>query len=478
MSSKMGRLEGRIKVSSAWTATVGAGTATLAAGTYYHSSVDSTAADFLQSVADAFATAASTTCSITASLGENGTGIVTITFGVAKAITWISTDLRDVLGFDDDSASATVHTSSGSARGVWLPSCHYRAPEIPSSDFKGLPYTDTRMVMNAAGYAWHVSGQTHYQLPIEWPAVKAEKTRIARESTNSQSFERFWRDHIFGSAAWGHPGGPVRFYPDAATDTTYVEYRVMEPLGSFEPQPLLEGLPTGPHRVAMRLLAIGDDPSTSADRLTIGVSLLTSGSNTTDATSFATASVAPGSNRAVYLGVIGSSSAGDTTPTATGNGLTWVAEESIAVPGTNNRRLTVFRAMGASPSAGAITIDWGATSQLSAAWVVVECANVNTSGTNASGATRQSTSNTTTSGTSLTGTLASLDHASNVHLCFVGNDVGAVTPDADFAELGDVGVSGALIRAQASWAVNETVCTSTFSSGNAACVSLEVKSGT
>lgn len=478
MSSKMGRLEGRIKVASAWTATVGAGTATVAAGTYYLSSVDSTAADFLQTVADAFATAASTTCSITASLGENGTGIVTITFGSAKAIAWISTDLRDVLGFDDDSASATVHTSVGSARSVWLPSCHYRAPEIPSDTFKGLPYTDTRMVMNQAGYSWHVSGQTHYQLPIEWPAVTAEKTRITRESTNSQSFERFWRDHIFGSATWGRPGGPVRLYPDASSDSAYVEYRVMEPLGSFEPQPLLPDLPTGPHRVAMRLLAIGDDPSTSADRLTISVSALTSGTNTTDATSFATASVSPGSNRAIYLGVLASSSAGDTTPTATGNGLTWVAEDSVVVTASNNRRLTVFRAMGASPSAGAITISWGATTQLSAAWIVVECTNANTSGTNASGATRQSVTNTVATGTSLTGTLAALDHANNVHLCFLGNDVGSVTPDADFAELADVGVAGALIRIQASWATNETACTNTFSSGNAGCISLEVKSGT
>lgn len=475
----MGRLEGRIKVSSAWTATVGAGTATIAAGTYYHSSVDSTAADFLQTVADAFATAAATTCSVTASLGEGGTGIVTITFGVAKAITWISTDLRDVLGFDTDSASATVHTSTGSARSVWLPNCHYKAPEIPSSDFKGLPYTDTRMVMNTAGYSWHVSGQTHYQLPIEWPAVSAAKTRIARESTNSQSFERFWRDNIFGSAAWGRPGGPVRLYPDAATDTTYVEYRVMEPLGSYEPQPLVEGLPTGPHRVAMRLLAIGDDPSTSADRLTVGVSLLTGDSSTADATSFATASVSPGSNRAIYAAVLGSSSAGDTTPTCTGNGLTWVAEKSVLVSATSNRRLTVFRSMGASPTTGAITFSWGATTQLSACWAVIECSNANTSGTNASGATRQSTSNTVAAGTSLTGTLTALDHANNVHLYFVGLSVGtAVTPDADFTELHDDGEAGAAIRLEAQWADNETGCTATFSSADAGCVSIEVKSGT
>lgn len=258
----MGKVEGRIKVPVAqWTATVGAGTATITTGTYYMSSAGSGASDFLQTVADAFATAGATTCSITASLGENGTGIVTITFGVAKAIAWIDTELRDLLGFTADSASATSHVSTRSARSVWLPSCAFMAPDIPSDNFKGLPFTDNKVVTNKAGYAWHVAGQMHYQLPIEWPAVSAAKTRISQESTVNQSYERFWRDHVFGSASWAKPGGPVRLYPNAATDTTYVEYRVLEPLGSFEPQALLESLPTGPHRVAMRLIAIGDDPT-------------------------------------------------------------------------------------------------------------------------------------------------------------------------------------------------------------------------
>ena len=263
--SYMGKIEGRIKIpTGGWDTTVGGVTATIAAGTYYLSSADSTSEDFLAALATAWAAAAGTTCSITASLGENGTGIVTITFGSAKAITWIDTEIRDLLGFVSDQSSATSHVGTRSARAVWLPSCHYKAPEVPSANFKGLPFTDARMVSNTAGYSWHVAGQMHYQLPIEWPAVSAAKTRISQEITRHTSFERFWRDNIFGAGPWAKPGGPVRLYPNAADDETYVEYRVMEPLGSFEPQPLLEGLPTGPHRVAMRLLAVGDDPLDSA----------------------------------------------------------------------------------------------------------------------------------------------------------------------------------------------------------------------
>src|SRR3990167_1112188 len=105
MAQTGGRLEGQITVpTGGWTATVG-GPATIAAGTYY-------AAAFLAAVGAAFATAGSTTCAASASLGVSGTGLVTITFGSATAITWVSTDLRDILGFAGNSGSATSHVGT------------------------------------------------------------------------------------------------------------------------------------------------------------------------------------------------------------------------------------------------------------------------------------------------------------------------------------------------------------------------------
>lgn len=471
----MGKLEGRIKApTGGWDTTVGGATATLAAGTYYISSADSTSEDFLAALATVWAAAASTTCSITISAGENGTGIVTVTFGSAKAIAWVDTEVRDLLGFADNSASATTHIGTMSARALWLPSCHYRAPDVPSDNFKGLPFTDTRMVMNKAGYAWHVAGQMNYQLPIEWPAVTAAKTRISQESTTHTSFERFWRDNIFGSASWAKPGGPVRFYPNAATDSTYIEYRVMEPLGSYEPQPLLEGLPTGPHRVAMRLLAVGDDPFAAA-RLTIGVSLLTSDVNTTDATSISTASVDPADDAVLYAAIQYTATA--TTPTVTGNGLTWVEVHTIACGASDN--LSVFRAQGSAPSAGAITFDFGATTQTGWVWAVVQCTNVDTSGTNGSGATNQSVEDSDAAVTTLQLTLSALENSNNVMLAFYGVAGAATcTPDAQFAELMDLSLTSPTSGLSCQWAVNQTVCDPTFSASTTCCgVAIEVKAG-
>ncbi len=478
--SYMGKLEGRIKIpTGGWDTTVGAGTATIAAGTYYISSADSTSEDFLAALETVFAAAASTTCSITISAGENGTGIVTITFGSAKAISWVDVEVRDLLGFAANSASATTHIGTRAARAVWLPSCHYRAPEVPSLEFKGLPYTDTRMVMNKAGYAWHVAGQMHYQMPIEWPAVTAAKTRISQESTVNTSFERFWRDNVFGSASWAKPGGPVRLYPNAADDATYVEYRVMEPLGSYEPQPLLEGLPTGPHRVAMRLLAVGDDPADEA-RATIGVSLLTSGNTDTDGLTFTSASVSPGADRLLLLGFVYSqTTVADPTGIA-GNGLTWVQVTTRSLSGTGpERRLAIYRAMGSSPSAGTIVATWAANIT-AAAWALVELTNVNTTGTNGSGAVVQSGSAAAAgTDTTQTVTLSAFEHANNVNVSFAAVTVGTgVTPDADFAELADTASTTPVNGIEAEWAVNQTVCTVTHGTARNALISVEVKAST
>lgn len=209
-------------------------------------------------------------------------------------------------------------------------------------------------------------------------------------------------------------------------------------------------------------------------RATLAVTALTSASSTTDGSSFLTASISPAAARVQYIGVTHHQAGGQPTPTVTGCGLTWVQEET-QVLGTT-RRLTVFRAHG-TPSAGQLTIDFAGASQTACAWSVVECAGADLSGSSGAGATRQSVPATAAATTGITSTLAALEHAGNVHLCFVALSANVdVVPDAQFAELGDSGAASTAVRLESQWAIGELPCSSTFTSADVAVISLEVVS--
>jgi hypothetical protein len=116
------------------------------------------------------------------------------------------------------------------------------------------------------------------------------------------------------------------------------------------------------------------------------IASLTSGDSTTDATSIDTASVTPTGN-ALILAVIASDFGGrGNVPTASGNGLTWEIVRTVAYGA--NGTLTLFRAMGVSPSSGAITFDFDGQSQTDFAWSVAEYTGVIT-GNNGADAIRQ-----------------------------------------------------------------------------------------
>lgn len=199
---------------------------------------------------------------------------------------------------------------------------------------------------------------------------------------------------------------------------------------------------------------------------------LTAGSSTTDGTVFTTASISPAANAAIYVAVQSAVGTGPAAPATTGNSLTYAQEETVTF---STRRLTVFRAMGASPSTGAITFTFG-VSQTSAIWSVIQCTGVDTGGTNASAATVQSVTATATGGTTLTTTLAALGGATNRIVTWVGLDISStVTPDADFLEITDGNVAAGASTLESETALNQTQTTPTFSTANAGAISIEVK---
>jgi hypothetical protein len=216
-------------------------------------------------------------------------------------------------------------------------------------------------------------------------------------------------------------------------------------------------------------------PPPPAPPAAIECALLTSGSGTASTTAV-TASVSPTANAVVYA-VFQSSLASepDSPSSVTGNGLTYVQEEAVSWHNEGDRRMTVFRALGASPSAGALTATW-AESQTSFVWQVIQCTGVDTGGTSGSSATVQSVTTTATAAVTITNTLAALGAATSVNLSFVGLQINSsVTPDGDFVELADTAIGTGAQTLESEWATNQTEVTATFASANAGAISLEVK---
>jgi hypothetical protein len=163
-----------------------------------------------------------------------------------------------------------------------------------------------------------------------------------------------------------------------------------------------------------------------AVRDTITVSVLTQG-NAVVGTSQATASITPTADCLVVAAVQSSLGTIPDQPTASGNGLTYTAIESFLLNG-DARRITVFEAMGAAPSAGAITFDWGAEDQTSAVWAVLQFC-----GVDQTDPIIQETTNTAVNTLTIDGTLAALEHANNVGVAIYGIDLGTVvTGDGDW----------------------------------------------
>ncbi len=124
--------------------------------------------------------------------------------------------------------------------------------------------------------------------------------------------------------------------------------------------------------------------------MAVAISNLTTGSDSDGGSGSTTASVAPSAYSLILLTVMSRTgiTVNPNQPTVTGNGLTWVAIGSTVFDSTSSsrRRVTLFRALGAGPTSGAITIDFGGQAQTDVTWVVDEASGVDTSGTNGSGA--------------------------------------------------------------------------------------------
>lgn len=207
--------------------------------------------------------------------------------------------------------------------------------------------------------------------------------------------------------------------------------------------------------------------------MAIAGSDLTTSASAAGTSTVATASIAPGSNRLILATVSGIDGAFTTPPifNLSGNGLTWVSvirrQYGIFTEET-------FRAMGASPSSGAVTIGSDRATIVNVTWTISEYTGIDTSGSDGAGAVGNSASAEATSAASLAVTLPAFGSADNAtYGAFSAYNLTVTpftfSPGSGFTELAEASVSGggAYAGIQSQWrADNDTGVDATTSVTN------------
>ena len=212
--------------------------------------------------------------------------------------------------------------------------------------------------------------------------------------------------------------------------------------------------------------------------------LLTAGSDITNQKIYTTASIAPAANALITLAVIGhTSTAASASPTVTGGGMSaWVevATTTFNSVATPLKRMSIFRAMSASPGSGPITISFP-TTESNAAWVVSQWTGVDQTGTNGSGAIVQTATNRADAVSSIGTTLAALSGPNNVAYGAVGTNGSAlgINPGAGFTEISEQKPpEGTATVISALFGTNQTAPSASWTGSFAAAIlAVEIKAG-
>lgn len=175
----------------------------------------------------------------------------------------------------------------------------------------------------------------------------------------------------------------------------------------------------------------------------ITANLLLADGDDSDLTVYTTASISPSANKLVLCCVMcaddGFTSA-VLTSTVTGAGLTWVQVNQIGFDTTVSERrgFAIFRALGPSPSSGALTITLDGPGT-ACRWTIVQFTNCDTGGANGSAAIVQEANNRSDTGQAISATLSSFaDKNATYAYCGSGSVSTTLTEGAGYIKIGEV----------------------------------------
>lgn len=158
--------------------------------------------------------------------------------------------------------------------------------------------------------------------------------------------------------------------------------------------------------------------------------------------------------------------------------MTWAQVATRAATAAGDKpRITLFRALASAPGSGALTVDFGGTTQLHCAWSVVEFDGVDTTGTNGAGAIVQSLG-ADGSSTSAIVTLAAFAAVENATYGAVASRQGAtgLTAGTGFTLIHDERATGESLHVGTEWrADNDTTVDFTTADTPWAIIGVEIK---
>ncbi len=215
---------------------------------------------------------------------------------------------------------------------------------------------------------------------------------------------------------------------------------------------------------------------------TIAQTLLTSGHDIVNQRIYTTGAVSPAPNALVTVAVLThQSSSAAPSPALSGGGMTtWEVVATVAYNGaTPLDRLTIYRAMSATPGSGPITISSTVTVS-NCQWIVSQWTGVDVSGTNGAGAIVQTAAASGTAVTTLTAALGDFAGATDVAYGVFGvaTNTAAVIPGSGFTTI-DQQPSGESTIGDlfAEWAVLLPAVTATWPAKNAGAIGVEIRAG-
>jgi hypothetical protein len=169
---------------------------------------------------------------------------------------------------------------------------------------------------------------------------------------------------------------------------------------------------------------------------------LTAGNSRVNSRVCTTASIAPAANALVTVAVLGhNGTTAAPSPTVSGGGMAaWTQVATVTFDGvaTPHKRLTVFRALSASPGSGPLRITF-TTMEANCEWIVSQWTGVETSGTNGGNAIAQAASARGDNVTGLVVTLGAFATTGNVAYGTFGvrRSTAGITPGAGFTEIAE-----------------------------------------
>lgn len=194
--------------------------------TYYHSSAGNDSESMVAKLKSRMEAFSGQTYTVSLTATASGSGVYTIAVDSGTfSITWSSTALRDLLGFDANVVTQSSASGADHAQALWLPQTPTRAEYGLNSPGRVESAAVVSLAEDGTYSAFH--GSKHRRNEFTFTGIPIERAIAADETSVNASYETFYLHAIRGEKEWATPGRELRWYADASDNATYQTYNVI-----------------------------------------------------------------------------------------------------------------------------------------------------------------------------------------------------------------------------------------------------------